>query len=61
MFKLLKTGETWQKYNDDGRVLNCSCLGNGSGEWHCQHVDQCEHNGNLYYPKDTWGTGYKYF
>ena len=32
----------------------CECLGNGSGEWHCDHIDMCEYKGILYMPEEKW-------
>ena len=49
-----KIGEKWERTNEDGRKMLCECLGNGSGEWHCDPMDMCEHQGQLYMPDEKW-------
>ena len=37
-------GEKWIKWDEknQGRKMNCECIGNGNSEWSCEYVDMCQ-------------------
>ena len=55
IFEISKKGETWERRLENGRKMECKCLGNNNSEWHCDYVDMCEHQKVLYLPGETWG------
>ncbi|KAG7248839.1 hypothetical protein CRUP_020927, partial [Coryphaenoides rupestris] len=52
-------GEKWERTEDNGRKLSCTCLGNGKGEFKCDpHESVCYDEGTSYQVGQQWQKEY---
>ncbi|XP_072254845.1 fibronectin-like [Pyxicephalus adspersus] len=54
-----RIGEKWDRREENGQMMSCTCLGNEKGEFKCEpHEATCYDEGKLYNVGEQWQKEY---